>query len=153
TRPSASWCCSISSLPGSACWSTRRTARPVCVCTRLRKLSGNGSRRSCSRAMAVNLPQLPQDLLTGLLQPVEALDHFRLRYALIGGVAAGYRSRPRFTQDLDFLLDIPQLVLPGLLEDLRRRGFAFDPEAAMREWTQQHLTVLSFGGVRIDWLK
>ena len=43
--------------------------------------------------------------------------------------------------------------MPGLLEDLHRRGFAFDPEATIREWTQQHLTVLFFGGVHIDWLK
>ncbi len=60
--------------------------------------------------MASEPPELPEDLPAGLLQLTQALDKLRLRYALIGGVATGYRSRPRFTQDLDFLLDIPQLV-------------------------------------------
>jgi hypothetical protein len=103
--------------------------------------------------MVTEPPELPQDLPTGLLQIVQALDKFRLRYALIGGVAAGYRSRPRFTEVLDFLVDIPQLVLPVLLEDLRARGFVFDTETAIRQWVQEHLTVLSFRGVQIDWLK
>jgi len=103
--------------------------------------------------MATDLPELPQHLVTGLLALAQALEGRGLRYALIGGVAAGYRSRPRFTQDLDFLLQVPQLVLPGLLEDLHARGFTFDTETAIRQWTQEHLTVLSFHGVRIDWLK
>src|SRR5438105_804339 len=96
---------------------------------------------------------LPQDLLTGMAQLVRALDRQHVRYALIGGVAAGFHSRPRFTQDLDFLLDIPQLVLPALLDDLRARGFDFDLETLLREWTREHLTVLHYHGVRIDWLK
>jgi hypothetical protein len=103
--------------------------------------------------MATEVPNLSDDLTTGLLQLVEALDQFRLRYALIGGVGAGYRSIPRFTEDLDFLLDIPQLVLPGLLEDLHARGFDFDTNTTIHEWTREHLTALSFRGVRIDWLK
>lgn len=103
--------------------------------------------------MAIDLPNLPQDLLTALLLSVQALDRRQIRYALIGGVATAYRSRPRFTQDLDFLLDVPQLVLPGLLDDLHARGFDFDTEATIREWTREHLTILSFHGLRIDWLK
>jgi nucleotidyltransferase AbiEii toxin of type IV toxin-antitoxin system len=103
--------------------------------------------------MAGETPELPQHLVTGLLEHVQALDRFHLSYALIGGIAAGYRSRPRFTQDLDFLLDVPQLVLPTLLDDLQGRGFAFDPPTAIREWTSQHFTMLSFHGVRIDWLE
>jgi len=90
--------------------------------------------------MAVDLPNLPQDLLTALLLSVQALDRRQIRYALIGAVATAYRSRPRFTQDLDFLLDVPQLVLPGLLENLHARGFDFDTEATIREWTGEHLT-------------
>jgi hypothetical protein len=103
--------------------------------------------------MADEAPGLPQNLVTGLLEHVQALDRFHLRYAVIGGIAAGYRSRPRFTQDLDFLLEVPQLVLPRLLEDLHGRGFAFDAQTVIREWTSQHLMVMSFHGVRIDWLK
>ena len=118
-----------------------------------RNPNGKESKGSCLRAMASEQPELPQNLLAGLLELVQALDRLGLRYALIGGIAAGYRSRPRFTQDLDFLIEIPQLVLPGLLEDLKMRGFVFDSAEVIREWIQHHLSVLSFRGVRIDWLK
>jgi hypothetical protein len=103
--------------------------------------------------MAVDLPEPPQNLLTGLLELVQALDQFHVRYALIGGIAAGYRGHPRFTEDLDVLLEVPQLVLPRLLDDLQARDFVFDPQTTIREWTQEHLTVLSFHGARVDWLK
>src|SRR6516225_6113208 len=87
------------------------------------KPSGKRPKRSCSDAMPAERPSLPQHLLTGLLELVQALDKLRARYALIGGIATGYRSQPRFTEDLDFLLEVPQIQLPGLLEDLRARGF------------------------------
>jgi hypothetical protein len=82
-----------------------------------------------------------------------AFDRFEIRYALIGAMAAGYRSRPRSTRDVDFLLSIPALKLPPLLDDLLGREFEFDPTVAIREWTQEHMLVMSFRGVRIDWLK
>ena len=97
--------------------------------------------------------ELPHPLLDASLELAAALNQFQVRYALIGGVAAGYRTHPRFTRDLDFLLQVPQLVLPALLEDLKRRGFEFDTLATIREWTQHHMVVLSYHGIRIDWLK
>jgi hypothetical protein len=103
--------------------------------------------------MPAEVPNIPQNLKTALLEAVHALDTLRLRYALIGGIATGYRGRPRFTQDVDLLLEVPQIQLPGLLEDLQARGFTFDTQKVIREWNQEHLTVLSFRGVRVDWLK
>src|SRR5262245_24014192 len=103
--------------------------------------------------MAIDQPALPEHLLNGLLELVQAFDRLHLRYALIGGLATGYRSRPRYTRDLDFLLEVPQLALPGLLDDLEARGFAVDKLATIRAWTQDHLTAFSFHGVRIDWMK
>jgi hypothetical protein len=97
--------------------------------------------------------QLPPLLIDATLTLAASLEQYQVRYALIGGLAAGYRTHPRFTRDSDFLLDIPQLVLPKLLEDLERRGFEFDTLATIREWTQHHMGVLSFHGIRIDWLK
>ncbi len=76
-----------------------------------------------------------------------------IRYALVGGVATLLRVRPRFTQDVDVLLDVPQLVLPGLLEELAQRGFEFDPTTVIREFVRENLTALRFGSVRIDWLR
>ncbi len=71
------------------------------------------------------------DLLTGdLIRAVELLSETfaakSIRYALIGGLATLMRGRPRFTQDVDILLDAPQIVLPSLLEELTRVGFDLD---------------------------
>lgn len=76
-----------------------------------------------------------------------------VRYALVGGVATALRGRPRFTQDVDVLLDVPQLALPALLDELARQGFAFDRATVIREYVREHMTAFRFGPVRIDWLK
>ncbi len=76
-----------------------------------------------------------------------------IRYALIGGLAATLRGRPRFTEDADFLLEVPQLQLPMLLDDLVERGFALDQTTVIREFVREHLTAFHFGTVKIDWLK
>lgn len=94
-----------------------------------------------------------KDLHQALTEIAAAMTQFRVRYTLIGGMATSYRSQPRFTKDLDFLLNVPQIVLPPLLEDLKRRGFEFDTLATIREWTEHHMVVLSYHGIRVDWLK
>jgi hypothetical protein len=76
-----------------------------------------------------------------------------VRYALVGGVATALRGRPRFTQDVDVLLDVPQLALPGLLDELARQGFAFDQATVIGEYVRENMTAFRFGPVRIDWLK
>src|SRR5262249_23530566 len=84
----------------------------------------------------------------------EAFASRSVRHALIGGRATAMRGRPRLTQDVDFLIDIPQLALPGLLDALLARGFSLDPAVVIPEYIRQHMTAFSFGGeVRIDWLK
>jgi hypothetical protein len=103
--------------------------------------------------MAFDQLPLPEKLFNALLESAAAAQKHRVSYALIGAVASGFRSRPRFTQDLDLLIDVPELVLPALLEDLRDRGFSFEMEPTIREWIQDHLTVLYYQGVRVDWLK
>jgi hypothetical protein len=76
-----------------------------------------------------------------------------VRHALIGGLATSMRGRPRFTQDVDFLLEVPQVALPALLDDLVGRGFTLDPAVVVKGFVQHHMTAFSFGPVRIDWLK
>src|SRR5687768_10032641 len=98
-------------------------------------------------------PGISPELLDGALALADALNRFQLSYALIGGLATGYRTHSRFTRDVDVLLSVPQVTLPRLLEDLQPRGFQFDLLTAIREWTQDHMTVLSYHGIRIDWLK
>ena len=99
-------------------------------------------------------PAVSVELLeTGLIAAAEVLTRHSVKYAVIGGMAAAYRSQPRFTKDVDFLLSVAQTALPPILEELLNRGFSFDLLSAIREWTQEHMTVLSYRGIRIDWLK
>jgi hypothetical protein len=51
------------------------------------------------------------------------------------------------------LLDVPQLVLPELLDELARLGFDVDMATVIREYVREHMTTFRFGSVRIDWLK
>lgn len=92
-----------------------------------------------------------------LVRAVDALaDAFAarsIRHALIGGLATSLRGRLRYTQDADFLIDVPQLALPGLLDDLAGRGFTLDPSVVIKEYVREHVTAFSFEETRIDWLK
>lgn len=81
------------------------------------------------------------------------LDRHDVRYALIGGLATGYRSRPRYTKDIDVIIDVPAVTLPGLLADLRDRGFTFEERSFITDFTRHHMAVLWREGVRFDWLK
>ncbi len=75
------------------------------------------------------------------------------RYAIVGGLATLMRGRLRFTHDVNVLLDVPQVALPGLLEELVRQGFDLDMTTVLREYVHEHMTAFRFGSVRIDWLK
>lgn len=103
------------------------------------------------------MPSSPEplagDLITAVERLSEAFDARGIRYALLGGLATMLRGRPRFTQDVDVLLDVPQIALPGLLDELIVRGFTLDPPTVIREFVQEHMTAFRFGVVRIDWLK
>lgn len=103
--------------------------------------------------MAFEPTLLPPNVIAGLREMAEAFHARNVAYAVIGGVATSYRSRPRTTRDVDFIVDVPQLALPALLEDLHQRGFEFDLEMVIRQYVQQYMTVLNYRGVRLDWLK
>ena len=77
--------------------------------------------------MSPERPITAQDLSDSIIASIDALTQHGVQYVLIGGMATGYRSQPRFTKDVDLLLHIPQLTLPARLETLRQRGFQFDP--------------------------
>lgn len=103
------------------------------------------------------MPSDPDSLAGDLIRAVEILGEVfearGVRYALLGGLATMLRGRPRFTQDIDILLDVPQIALPGLLDDLVERGFSMDRDMVIRQFVREHMTSFRFGTVRIDWLK
>ncbi len=92
-------------------------------------------------------------LLTALEALADAFERPGVRYALIGGVAVSLRGHARTTNDLDFVVEVPQLALPGLLADLAGRGFNVDEVAATAEFVRHHMIAFDFQGVRIDWIK
>jgi hypothetical protein len=103
------------------------------------------------------MPEPPEPLAGDLVAAVEAqcevFDARGIRYAILGGVATILRGRPRFTQDIDILLDVPQIALPGLLDDLAGRGFSLDRDTVIRQFVQENMTAFRYGVVRVDWLK
>lgn len=103
--------------------------------------------------MAAELQQLDDPLSRALDDVVAVLTASSIPYALIGGLATGYRSRPRYTRDIDLILDIPQVSLPAVLEALQHRGFEFEPREVIEDFTRHHMAVLWRDGVRLDWLK
>jgi hypothetical protein len=76
-----------------------------------------------------------------------------VRHALIGGLAVGLRSRPRSTKDADFILQVPALSFPGLLEELIAEGFEINVLEIVRRWSADRMVVFYRGNVRIDWLQ
>ncbi len=96
---------------------------------------------------------IAEGLRLAIAATTTAMERHNANYALIGGMATSYRSQPRFTKDVAFLVKVPQVVLPALLEDLHRQGFEFDTQSTIREWAQYHMVVLTYQGIRIDWLK
>lgn len=76
-----------------------------------------------------------------------------IHYALVGGLAVGFRSRPRSTKDADFILSVPAMALPGLLEDFQALGCEFDLLGTIRQWSSERMIALYLGSVRIDWIQ
>jgi len=52
-----------------------------------------------------------------------------------------------------WILEVPQIALPPLLEDLSERGFDLDQPMVINQFVREHLASFRFGSVRIDWLK
>ena len=77
----------------------------------------------------------------------------KIRHAMIGGLAVGVRSRPRATKDADFIVQVPALAFPGLLEELADDGFAIDVLDTIRRWSADRLVVFFRGEARIDWMQ
>jgi Nucleotidyl transferase of unknown function (DUF2204) len=77
----------------------------------------------------------------------------KIKYVLIGGQAVSRLTRPRYTKDLDFLIDIPQMTLPGLLEEINELGGDADLLPSIKAWNQNHMLMFHFKDIRVDWLK
>ncbi|MBI4286915.1 MAG: nucleotidyltransferase [Chloroflexi bacterium] len=57
----------------------------------------------------------------------ETLRISRVRYVIIGGIAASIWGRPRMTLDADIVIVVPLETLADLLDSLGKRGFQVTP--------------------------
>lgn len=103
--------------------------------------------------MAIDPASLPGDSVQAVESLAEVFEARSVRYALIGGLAFVLRGRPRYTRDVDFLIDVPQIALPKLLDDLIDRGATLDPAVVIKEYVRESMTSFLFDGARIDWLR
>jgi len=84
---------------------------------------------------------------------VETFNQRGIRYAIIGGLATMQHSRVRTTDDIDALLTVTQIAMPGLFEALAERGFAVDLVRNIQEFRDEGMTTIRFGEVIVDLLK
>ena len=77
----------------------------------------------------------------------------QVRHALIGGLAVSIRGQPRATKDADFIIQVPALAFPGLLEDVVAIGGQLDVMDTLRRWPVERFTAFPLDGVRIDWMQ
>lgn len=82
-----------------------------------------------------------------------ALQERGIRHAFIGGLAVTQHTRVRTTDDIDVLLVLPQVSLPGFLDELGRRGFTIDPLRNIRELRDDGLTTVRYADVVVDLLR
>ena len=100
----------------------------------------------------------PTPLIDQLTEAVAGLaglfQQQRIAYALIGGLGVAVRGNRRLTQDADFLLHVPAIQLPRLLEAMVESGCTLDVMQGIRDWTDGGMLVVTGpGGVHVDCLK
>jgi hypothetical protein len=84
---------------------------------------------------------------------IATLNQRRIRYAIIGGLATIQHTRVRTTDDIDALLAIAQIEMPGFFEALRDCGFTVDLSTNIRELREDGLTAIRFADVIVDLMR
>lgn len=84
---------------------------------------------------------------------VDTLNQRGISYAIIGGIAVVQHTRVRTTDDIDALVAIPQVAMPGFFESLKADGFAVEITQSIRELRDDGLTSIRFQDVQIDLMR
>jgi hypothetical protein len=84
---------------------------------------------------------------------ISTLHERGIRYAIVGGIALIQHTRVRTTDDIDVLLAVPQVELPGFFDALRQRGFALETERSIREICDSGVTLVRLGSVIVDLMR
>ena len=93
-------------------------------------------------------------LTESMLAVAAVFERHGVEYALIGGLSIAIHGNGRATEDADFLLHVPAIQLPRLLEAMIESGCTLDVMQSVRDWSDGGmLAVTGPGGVHIDCLK
>ena len=109
---------------------------------------------SSSNDNSIEPTQLMERLTDAVARLADLFQQQRIEYALIGGLGVAVRGNRRLTQDADFLLHVPAMKLPRLLEAMVESGCTLNVKQSIRDWTEGGmLFVTGPGGVHVDCLK
>lgn len=100
-----------------------------------------------------SLPQTGPTLQRAFDALVEVLREHQVRYAIIGGLAMIQHTRVRTTDDIDALLNLPQIGMPAFFESLAKRGFDVEVVKNVKELRDQGLTTIQFDDIVVDLMR
>lgn len=139
-------CVTFSTLP--ALWRLRGRKPVSAAAERLNGASVNGS--NSVPPSEDSSPPEGQTFRQAFEALVTTLNTRGIRYAIIGGVAMIQHTRIRTTDDIDALMTVPQISLPGLFEALQQRGFEVNLQTQLRELRDDGLTSIRYKDVIVD---
>ena len=99
------------------------------------------------------LPDKVGHLLPVLDRLAQIFNERQVTYALIGGLCAVLRGEVRATRDIDLMVRVPQIELPGLFDALIAIGCELDAVQAIATWNRDNLLDFTCDSIRVDWLK
>ena len=97
-----------------------------------------------------SIPPSGQSLRQAFEALIGTFNERHIRYAIIGGIAILQHTRVRTTDDIDALMTVPQIAMPGLFEALQGRGFTVDILKNIRELRDDGFTSIRFADVMVD---
>jgi predicted nucleotidyltransferase len=100
-----------------------------------------------------SLPPSGQTLEQTLKALVAIFDARLVDYAIIGGIAAIQHGRVRTTNDIDTLVSVNQIAMPGMFEALEAGGFKAESLRNSRELRDEGLTTIRLGDVVVDLMR
>ena len=91
----------------------------------------------------------PDELLAYVVKALESLE---LRYFVTGSIAAMYYGEPRFTNDIDVVVELTEELVPDLVEQFGTSEFYLSEETVRRAVRQRSMFNILHpeGGLKVD---
>lgn len=91
------------------------------------------------------------DPRTILLAAIDAAESGRFTYMLYGGVAAAIWGEPRYTEDVDLVLFLPERQVHKFLRAAAAHGFSVEEELALQQVQVSGWARLPYGSRKSPW--